>query len=55
MWRKTHTGTIAAIGVLAAFALGWELGNSGNFVDPISDAEAAGGLVRGPNEIAPDR
>ncbi len=50
-----QTGTIATIGVLAAFALGWELGHSGSSIDPISDAGAAGGLVRGPNEIAPDR
>ncbi len=55
MWRKMRTGTIATFGVLAAFALGWELGHSGSSIDPISDAGAAGGLVRGPNEIAPDR
>jgi ribonuclease Z len=37
------------------FAVGWGLGHSGTSVAPISDAEAAGGVVTGPNSIAPDR
>jgi len=55
MWRNMRKGTFATICVLAVFALGWELGHSRSSIDPISDAEAAGGLVRGPNEVAPDR
>jgi ribonuclease Z len=39
----------------AVFAVGWGLGHSGTPVIPISDAEAAGGVVTGPNSIAPDR
>ncbi len=42
-----------ALGV--AFAAGWQFGHTGKLVSPITNAEAAGGLVPGPNSIAPDR
>ena len=41
--------------MIMVFALGWYLGSSGSAVVPISEAEAAGGVVTSPNEIAPDR
>ncbi len=43
------------LALAVVFAIGWQTDRSGKSIDPISDAEAAGGLVRGPNEIAPDR
>ena len=55
MQRRIRTIAIAAVGLAAVFAVGWEFGQSGKSVAPISDAEAAGGVVTAPNVIAPDR
>ena len=51
-----YTTVSIVVGVLVAvFAVGWEFGGSGRSLAPVSDADAAGGLVTGPNSIAPDR
>ncbi len=55
MQRRIGTIAVATLAISTVFALGWELGHSGRSVDPISDAEAAGGVVSGSNIIAPDR
>ncbi|MGI9414745.1 MAG: guanitoxin biosynthesis MBL fold metallo-hydrolase GntH [Hyphomicrobiales bacterium] len=55
MRRVTGTMVIAAFALAVVFLGGWELGRSGKSVVPISDAEAAGGVVTGPNVEAPDR
>jgi ribonuclease Z len=54
---KIHTALVgtALIAMAAVFAIGWQLGRSDISVAPISDAEAAGGVVTSPNVIAPDR
>ena len=47
---------IAATAVLTAvYTAGWFNGNSGQGPALIKEAEAAGGMVTGPNTIAPDR
>ena len=53
--RKIFPTAIAALALGVVFAAGWEYGRTGNPVGPISDAEAAGGVVTGPNVEAPDR
>ncbi|UCH75308.1 MAG: MBL fold metallo-hydrolase [Rhodospirillales bacterium] len=54
--RREILATVMATFILAGvFAVGWGLGRSGTSVAPISDAEAAGGIVQGPNVVAPDR
>ncbi len=55
MQRRIHTTVVATFVLAGVFAVGWGLGHSGTSVDPISDAEAAGGVVAGPNIVAPDR
>ena len=55
MLRKGSTLGIAALALAVVFAIGWQTGRSGKSIDPISDAEAAGGVVSGSNIIAPDR
>ncbi len=55
MQRRIRTIAIATFALAAVFAVGWEFGHSGKSVAPISDAEAAGGVVTAPNVIAPDR
>jgi ribonuclease Z len=55
MQHRIRTIAIATVGLVAVFAVGWQLGHSGKPVSPISDAEAAGGVVTAPNIIAPDR
>jgi ribonuclease Z len=45
----------AALALGALSVIGFGLGPSGKSVAPISDAEAAGGVVPGPNVGAPDR
>ena len=58
-WQVTLNRLVTAslaIGFMGAiFAVGWQLGQSDQSVNPISDAEAAGGTVKGPNTAAPDR
>jgi len=49
------TSAVVGICVIAAFAAGWGLGQSGHRGAPISGAEAAGGVVTGPNTVVPDR
>jgi len=46
---------LSVIGVALVFAAGWHLGRSGSDVSPVSQAEAAGGVVPGPNTVSPDR
>ena len=41
--------------MVAIFFVGWQIGRSDQSVAPISDAEAAGGLINGPNVTALDR
>ena len=55
MRRKIRAFGIGIFALTVVFSSGWELGHSGKSIVPISDAEAAGGQIRGPNEIAPDR
>ncbi len=45
--------TASALAV--AFMIGWQLGVSGNPIIPVTEAEAAGGVIKGPNVIVPDR
>ncbi len=49
------TAPLAGGLMVAIFAVGWQLGHTSKSVAPISDAEAAGGVVTAPNIIAPDR
>ena len=53
--RKIYPAAIGALALAVVFAFGWELGRTGKTVGPISEAEAAGGVVTGPNVEAPDR
>ena len=39
----------------AAYTTGWLNGQSGQGLALVKEAEAAGGMVKGPNEVAPDR
>ncbi len=55
MRRKGSTLGIATLALAVVFAIGWQTGRSGKSIDPISGAEAAGGVVSDPNIIAPDR
>jgi ribonuclease Z len=55
MFHRFRSTAIAAVASVAVFAAGWNMGNSGVPVDMIGKAEAAGGVVEGPNVIAPDR
>ncbi|MGI9523146.1 MAG: guanitoxin biosynthesis MBL fold metallo-hydrolase GntH [Hyphomicrobiaceae bacterium] len=54
MKRTISIITLALIGIFI-FAAGWEFGRTGQSLSGVSEAEAAGGLVKGPNVIAPDR
>ena len=53
--HKIPKSAVVGICVIAAFAAGWGLGQSGHRGAPISGAEAAGGVVTGPNTVVPDR
>jgi len=55
MRQKIGAFGITAFALALVFAVGWELGRTGNAVDPISDAKAAGGVVKSPTGPAPDR
>ena len=55
MHSKIHNIGTSIIAVAFVCAVGWQLVRSANFPGPVSTAEAAGGVVKGPNEIAPDR
>lgn len=55
MNKKIRNAAFASVALAIVFGLGWELGHSGKSVTPISDAEAAGGVVQNPTAIAPDR
>ena len=55
MWRKVHTFAIVASCLAAGFVVGWIFGPADKPASPISDAEAAGGVVESPNVVAPDR
>ncbi len=55
MRNGLHVSTGAALAAAVAFTFGWGLGDSGRSVLPISQAQAAGGVVDGPNVVAPDR
>jgi ribonuclease Z len=46
---------LATLAVAVVLSVGWQLGFSGKSIDPISEAEAAGGVIKGPNVVAPDR
>ena len=52
---RAFAPAIAAVFVLGLFVAGLHFGQSGKAISPISNAEAAGGTVTGPNVIAPDR
>ena len=55
--RLSKLGTVSGsiIALCIVFAAGGHLGRSGQSLVPISEAEAAGGVVTGPNIKAPDR
>ena len=53
--RGIYTAAIVAFGLAVIFAAGWEFGRSDRSLGVIPDAEAAGGVVSGPNAVAPDR
>ena len=53
MRHKILSMTIAAGASALIFAAGWHFGNSHKSI--VSEAEAAGGTVPGPNTVAPDR
>lgn len=55
MWHRVRTVSFLVFLLAVTLAIGWELGRSGQSVLPISEAEAAGGVVEGPNVIAPER
>ena len=55
MWHRVCTVSSSVLLLAVTLAIGWELGRSSQSVLPISAAEAAGGVVEGPNVIAPDR
>lgn len=55
MRNRVLSGTLLLAGVATIFLAGWQLGRSDKSLIPVSDAEAAGGKIVGPNEIAPDR
>ncbi len=46
---------VAAAALTAVYTAGWLKGHSGKGPALIKEAEAAGGVVKGPNTIAPDR
>lgn len=52
---KIYPVAFVALAFAVVFAVGYEIGRNGKAVDPISEAEAAGGVVEGPNVLAPDR
>ena len=53
MTRKVRSFALIAFAIVVVLAVRWQLGGTGQPI--VSDAEAAGGTVTGPNEIAPDR
>ena len=50
-----QSAAIAGIAAAVIFSTGWFIGDSGRSLSWVSNAQAAGGAVKGPNEIAPDR
>jgi ribonuclease Z len=53
--NRLFTTVLAISFTMAVFAVGWHRGQSGQSATAISEAEAAGGTVKGPNTAAPDR
>ena len=53
--KRLIVASVAVCAMAVIFATGWGLGRSDKLVVLISDAEAAGGVVPGPNNTAPDR
>ena len=55
MTRRTLSVATSAIVLAGVLTIGWQMERSGHSLSPISEAKAAGGMVGGPNQIAPDR
>jgi hypothetical protein len=54
MQKRWLSSGILAIFVTVVFAADWQFGQSGGLLFPVSDVQAAGGVVERPNVIAPD-
>jgi len=50
-----QSAVIVGIAVATIFSAGWFIGNSGRSLSWVSDVQAAGGMVTGPNAEVPDR
>ncbi len=47
--------TVAAMIAASAYVAGWLSGSTGQDLRLLPEAQAAGGVVKGPNKVAPDR
>jgi hypothetical protein len=47
--------SIALVVISAVYLFGWQQGQANRALQFISEAEAAGGVVKGPNTVAPER